>query len=362
MSTAPKPRRTRHAATLADVGREAGVSAMAASAVLNGAKTSSRIAEDTRQRIIEAARRLNYRPNAAARALAARRMDTIGFATTLARNELNQYFLEVFNGVIETASELGQNTTVFALADWREGAQRITRLCDGRIDGLILLAPLIDDPAQVTLPDHTPIVSIHANCELPGVIGVESDEEAGAYAMVRHLLSLGHRRILHLAGPAHSLGARRRVDGYLRAHREAGLDASPGHVVSGSFSTEAGAQLLRRWLDEHRGEDLPHAIFAGNDAMALGCLDVLMARGIAVPGQISVAGFDDTVLAHSARLATVRQPLRDLGHVAARLLVQSVDAKLGTGAPPASTRLVLPTELVPGGTLGPPRSGALPIA
>ncbi len=364
MSTPPsstKARTTRHAATLADVGREAGVSAMAASAVLNGAKTSARISDETRDRILEAARRLNYRPNATARALTHRRMNTLGLATTLSRDELNQYFLEVFNGVIEAAAELGQNTTVFALPDWTQGAARIPQLCDGRIDGLILLAPLLGPEDARYLPDHTPIVSIHANVDFPGVINLESDEEAGAQAMVSHLLAMGHRRILHLAGPTHSLGARRRVDGYLRAHALAGVEPLPDHVVTGDFTTESARRLLTQWLDTHRGEDLPQAIFAGNDAIAMGCLDVLTARGLSVPQQISLIGFDDTVLARAARLATVRQPLRELGQRAARLLVDSVDAKLGEAAPPTVTNLVLPTEFVVGATLGAPRSQPLRI-
>ncbi|HOG92511.1 MAG TPA: LacI family DNA-binding transcriptional regulator, partial [Opitutaceae bacterium] len=134
------------AATLADVGRAAGVSAMAASAVLNQAKTSSRISPDTRARILTAAAKLNYRPNIAARALAARRMNTIGLAAVVdLQGELNHYFMEVLNGVIEAAARHEQNTTVFTLHDWHHGASRVGGLCDGRIDGLILLAPLMSE-------------------------------------------------------------------------------------------------------------------------------------------------------------------------------------------------------------------------
>ncbi|SEL37491.1 transcriptional regulator, LacI family [Roseateles sp. YR242] len=361
MTTPAKPRNPRHAATLADVGREAGVSAMAASAVLNGARTSARISDETRERILEAARRLNYRPNATARALTNRRMNTLGLATTLNREELNQYFLEVFSGVVEAGAELGQNTTVFALEDWHRNAERIPSFCDGRIDGLILLAPLLDEQEAQRLPDHTPILSIHSNVVIPGVINLESDEEAGAQAMVTHLLTMGHHRILHLAGPSHSLGARRRVEGYLRAHALAGREPPPDHVVLGDFHAESGRRRLTQWLEAHCGEEMPHAIFAGNDAIAMGCLDVLVARGLQVPQQISLVGFDDTQLARSARMATVRQPLRELGQRAARLLVASVDAKLGEGTPPPATNLVLPTELVDGATLSAPRPGPLRI-
>jgi LacI family transcriptional regulator len=357
--TTPKPKRARHAATLADVGREAGVSAMAASAVLNGAKTSSRISEQTRQRILAAAAQLHYRANATARGLADRRMNTIGVATTLSRNELNQYFLEVFNGVVEAAAAAGQNTTVFALPDWKEGARRIPAICDGRIDGLILLAPLLDVDAAPYLPDHTPFVSVHANNELPGVVNLESDEESGAYEMVRHMLRLGHRRILHVAGPTDSIGARRRVEGYLRAHAAARIKPLPDHVVNGDFSAESGRRLLEQWMQRHHGEALPQAIFGGSDAIALGCLDTLAAHGIRTPADISVVGFDDTMLARSAHLATVRQPLREMGHRAVEMLMGRIEAKHLGGVQAAPTNIVLPTEIVLGQTLSKPRATPL---
>lgn len=361
-TTPPKPRKLSHAATLADVGREAGVSAMAASAVLNGAKTSSRIAEETRERILAAAEKLRYRPNATARALARRRMNTLGLLTTLSRVELNQYFLEVFNGVIEAAAEAGQNTTVFTIDDWQQAAQRIPSICDGRIDGLILLAPMLDPQAQLALPEHTPLVAVHANQELPGVANLESDEQAGACAMVERMLALGHRRILHLGGPAESLGARRRVAGYLAAHAQAGVQPPADHLLHGDFSSEDGARQLQDWLGRHRGEALPQAIFAGNDAIALGCLDVLAARGWRVPADISVVGFDDTLLARAAHLATVRQPLRELGQRAVSSLLARVDAKLqGLPAPGADT-LVLPTSLITGQTLAAPPAESPPIS
>ena len=108
--------RRRKAATLADVGREAGVSAMAASAVLNGSRTTSRISDETRQRVVEAAQRLGYRADETARALASRRTNTIGIAATLLGPEPNQYFLEVFNGVLQGAVAARQNTTVFPVS------------------------------------------------------------------------------------------------------------------------------------------------------------------------------------------------------------------------------------------------------
>jgi LacI family transcriptional regulator len=355
--------RVRHAATLADVGREAGVSIMAASAVLNGAKTSSRISDETRVRILAAAQKLQYRANATARALVDRRMNAIGVATTLSRNELNQYFLEVFNGVIEAAAEFDQNTTVFAVPDWKEGASRIPAICDSRIDGLILLAPLLEVEAAKYLPDHTPIVSVHANNEMPNVVNLESDEEVGAFEMVRHMLSLGHRRILHVGGPSDSIGAMRRVSGYLGAHAAAGVKPPDDYILPGDFTTHSGRRELEAWLQRHRGDPLPQAIFAASDAIAIGCLDTLAARGLRTPADVSVVGFDDTMLARSAHLATVRQPLREMGHRAVRLLMDRIEAKhQNTAYRAGSKNIVLPTEIVLGQSLAAPRTKPLAIS
>ncbi len=202
-----RPSKRARATTLADVGRAAGVSAMAASAVINGARTSSRIAPDTRDRILAAAVRLRYRPNAAARALASRRIHTIGVAGVVGGEELNHYFLDVLGGILSSAGRHDENTTLFALHDWSNDTVRLHELCDGRIDGLILIAPTLTRAAGRLLPEHTPFAALHANCPLPNVVNIESDEETGAADVTRHLISLGHRRILHLAGPRGFLGA-----------------------------------------------------------------------------------------------------------------------------------------------------------
>jgi LacI family transcriptional regulator len=289
-------------------------------------------------------------------------MNAIGVATTLSRNELNQYFLEVFNGVIEAAAEYDQNATVFAIPDWKDGASRIPAICDSRIDGLILLAPLLEIEAARYLPDHTPIVSVHANHELPNVVNLESDEEAGAFEMVSHMLALGHRRILHVGGPSDSIGATRRISGYLGAHAAAGVKPLDDYIIPGYFTTDSGRRELETWLQRHRGEPLPQAIFAASDAIAMGCLDTLSARGVRTPADVSVVGFDDTMMARSAHLATVRQPLREMGQRAVRLLMDRIEAKHRDAVYRVPSNIVLPTEIVLGQSLAAPRARSIAIA
>ena len=355
MSAAPKRKSRPRAATLADVGRVAGVSAMAASAVLNGARTSSRISELTKGRILAAAAKLNYRPNGAARALANRRMNTIGVAALFAGTEINQYFLEVFNGIVEAAASHRQTTTVFTLRSWKEEADRIPSFCDGRIDGLILVAPVLARETGESLPKHVPFVALHANTPMPNVINLESDEETGAYEVVRHLTTLGHRRIMHLSGPPDVVGGQRRIRGYRRALRDAGIKPDDTLTIETDFHQDSARQALRQWLRRHKGQPLPQAIFCVNDNAAIGCIEMLAEAGLRVPDDVSVVGFDDTLAARTTipQLTTVRQPLREMGHRAVEILLEEiVNRHSPSDMPPPP--IIFPTSIVHRASVGKP--------
>lgn len=330
---------------------------MAASVVLNGAKTSSRIAPETRQRLLEAAARLRYRPNAAARALANRRMDTIGVAAVvISERQLNHYFFEIFNGILEASSRHEQNTTVFTLHDWGQDPARLHDLCDGRIDGLILIAPTLTPEAVKLLPEHTPFVALHANRPLPNVVNIESDEERGAYEMVRHLIAQGHRRIMHISGAPTLLGAERRIRGYKRALSSARIPFNPDLLVNAEFTVVSGRDALRAWLRRHAGQPLPQALFCANDGIAIGCLEALAEIGLRVPDDISVAGFDDILAARMIipQLTTVRQPLHEMGNRAVELLLARIAEQKGDQAAAPLEPVVFPVDLVPRGSVGPP--------
>lgn len=350
-------------ATLLDVARAAGVSKMAASAALNGNQGSARVSIETRERVMAAAKKLCYRPNATARALTYRRTDAIGFVTTLMGRQPNPYCMEVLDGVVQGAGAADQSTVVFTLGSWDEAPTRIPALCDGRVDGLIVLAPRLEDDGQRWLPEHTPMVSVHASRDwCVGGVNVESAEEEGAYEMVRRMLALGHRRILHVGGPAGYPGADQRFDGYLRAHVAAGVTPLPNHVVRASFSAEGGREAMEAWLLRHRGQLLPEALFAGTDDIAVGCMEVLAARGMSVPRDISVVSFDHTVLARTLQMAAVRQPLHEMGYRAVEVLMQLIMATRGGDPYTGPSNLVLPTEPQMGRTLAEPRHEPLLVA
>jgi len=336
---------------------------MAASSALNGGRRgSARVSVETRERVLAAAQRLRYRPNATARALASQRTNAIGFVANFLGEEPNLYFLEVFSGVIQGAAQAGQTAAVFTLGAWDEAATRIPALCDGRVDGLILLGPRLQGDHLAWWPQHTPLVSVHADPLVSGMVNIESDDEAGAYEMVRHLIAIGHRRILHVGGPSGMSGADRRVEGYLRAHAEAGLTPAAGHVVRAALSVDGGREAMQAWLRRHRGRPLPEVVFGGNDAIAIGCVETLRARGLRVPDDVSVVGYDHNLMARAVQLATVRQPLHEMGRLAVEVLLRRIEA-LRQGEPDAEpANIVLPTELIPGTTLAAPRRTRLSIA
>lgn len=349
MARTPR-KKTHRAATLADVGRMAGVSAMAASAVLNGARTSSRISPETRKRIMDAAAKLRYRPNVAARALANRRMNTIGVASVVEAGTLNTYFLEVLNGIIEGASNRGQNTTVFRLHDWGKDIEKLQGFCDGRIDGIILLGPVISKAEAGLLPEHTPFTALHPNIIHPTIASIEVDEEKGAYEMVKYLISLGHRRILHLTGPKTMLGAERRIAGYKKALADAGLSFDPELLRESGYAIEAGRIAMSQWIDTHAGLPLPSAVFCANDSVAIGCMEVLASFGLRVPTDVSICGFDDSLAARTCvpQLTTVRQPLRLMGERAVELLMECIQQSHGPHGAQIDSKphIVFSTELV----------------
>src|SRR5207247_11215329 len=149
----PKTSRRGDAPTRKDGARAAGVSEMAASSALNGGRRGSvRVSVETRERVLAEAQRLGYLPNASARALKTQRTNALGFVTDMIGGEPNFYFLEVFSGVMQGAAGAGQTTSVFTLGHWDEAPARIPALGDGRVDGLILLAPLLRDDGSAWLP------------------------------------------------------------------------------------------------------------------------------------------------------------------------------------------------------------------
>jgi LacI family transcriptional regulator len=309
--------------TIRDVAREAGVSVATVSRVFND---SGPVRAETRRRIREVAGRLRFSPDGAARSLITRRTTTLG---VLLPDLYGEFFSEVIRGIDRTAQRHGYHLLVSGSHNDRSEIEAALRAMRGRVDGLLVMTPDVDGPALVAnLPESLPAVLLNCRAAGPTFDAINIDNYGGARAMVRHLLALGHRRVGIVRGPARNHDARERLRGYHAALRAAGALIDPALEAAGDFTEAAGYAGAAALLDAPRGRR-PTAVFAANDAMAVGALSALRERGVRVPGEVAVAGFDDIPIARytSPPLTTVRVAIPELGARGTETLLRAIASK-----------------------------------
>jgi LacI family transcriptional regulator len=301
-----------------DVAREAGVSHITVSRVVNGHPS---VRPETRARVEAAIQKLGYRRNSVARALKSRRSSTIG--VVIVGSDLFE-LPRILLGVETAAKEAGYWVSLAS----RQGessaddlVETLQRLTDQSVEAI---AVVTDRPVAVEalsgLVFGVPVaVVMSGSVPNPDLGFVEVDQELGARLAVRHLLDLGHRHIAHLTGALRTFDARARVDGWQTELATAGAQ---GARLEGDFSAESGFRLGHRLCTDDAG--LPTAVFAGNDLMAMGALAAFAERGVKVPQDVSVVGFDDMKGSGYLvpALTTVRQDFVHLGRSAIELLVR----------------------------------------
>jgi DNA-binding LacI/PurR family transcriptional regulator len=298
-----------------DVAREAGVSRALVSLVM---RDSPKVSEKRRTRVLAAAKRLGYRPNAMARGLASRRTRTIG---VLLNDLRNPFFAEMMEGIVEAADELDYRLLIGTGRRRAAGERRVVdAFFEHRTDGLLLVSPRLPLTEVLAIGRSTPTVAVGRPLRATHVDSVTNDDVAGAKLAVRHLEQLGHRRIAHIDG-GRGAGAAARRRGYVREMERLGLEP---HVVPGEFTDEAGVRAAERLLD---GNSLPTAVFAANDLVAAGALDRFEDSGLRIPRDISIIGYDNTFLAalHHMSLTTIDQPRPQIGRLALMTLVERID-------------------------------------
>jgi LacI family transcriptional regulator len=311
--------------TIKDVSREAGVSIKTVSRVLNREKYVGR---ETRERVEAVVARLNFRPSVAARSLAGRRSFQIAL---ICDNPSPYYVYEMQSGIRDRCEADG--VRMIAQPYGRESPKlldEIESLVEAtHVDGLILTPPVTDYPAVLDLLKRRQVrfVRVSPGTDLTLTSSTFIDNESAAAAMTRHLLDLGHRRIGFVAGHKSYATSAQRLNGYLRALRDAGITPDPALVRQGNYDFASGAAEGEALLALDRR---PTAIFASSDDMAAGVLVAAHRRGLDVPRALSVAGFDDTALAGYVwpPLTTIRQPTRQLAYQAADLLLAPEDAPI----------------------------------
>ncbi|GGS21768.1 LacI family DNA-binding transcriptional regulator [Deinococcus knuensis] len=321
--------------------------------VSNVINNKPNVRPQTRARVLAAIEATGYQVNPLARALAGGRARVL---SVLTRQQNLPYVTEVLMGAAQTAEELGYDLIVLMAGSRTDSdLSPMARLSAGTL----LIQPPPDVRARYPhLPAH--LVSVDGPSDRPLTV----DNASGALAATRYLIGLGHTRIAFISGmdaharrlagaphgtPGVGEDAPQRLNAYLHAMQQAGLDVPAGYVQSGDYSKRSGEDATRRLLAL---PDPPTAIFASGDAMAVGAVHTLQNLGLQVPEDLSVIGFDDLPMAAQARpaLTTVRQPLREMGAEGVRLLVRLAEGEALPGGPPAP----FPTELIVRASAAPP--------
>jgi DNA-binding LacI/PurR family transcriptional regulator len=336
------PRRRRP--TIYDVARLAGVSTATVSRALNG---TAAISAPTRAAIDDAIEQLGYRPNPIARSLVTKSTQTIAL---LLPDITNPFYAELVSGAEQVLAERDQAMLLCTTGGDPEQEARYLRLLrakhvDGAlVDGLVLPS----DRVAAFVEDGFPMVCLDRDIDSPLIPLVQVDNRLGARLATDHLLSLGHTRIAHVAGPVERI-SRERQAGYRDALAAAGIEPDPAIETPGDFVEAGGHAAMQRLLES--GARFT-AVFCANDLSAMGALHAIISSGRKVPLDLSIVGFDDLRLAPytSPGLTTIHQPAFEIAEHATELLLGLIRGR----APKSMLHLFAPTLVVRGST-GPPR-------
>lgn len=303
--------------TIHDVARQAGVSKSLVSLVIRGEQS---VSEKSRQAVLAAAARLNYRPNVMARSLVQQRTRILG---VMIADLKNPFFGDMVSGIQSRARESGY-TVLLSTTDYEERREEtaIESLLELQVDGLILAGPRIEEGSIAGSGSSVPVVVLNRRTTADNCDSVTNDDESGAQLAVEHCASLGHRAIAHIDG-GRGAGAAERRRGYRRAMRSLGLGDRVS-VVGGAFTEAGGYEGARKLLNRRRR---PSAIFAANDLCAIGALNAIEEAGLSIPDDISLIGYDNTSLAQlrHVSLTTIDQPAAQIGSMGVDLLLERLE-------------------------------------
>jgi DNA-binding LacI/PurR family transcriptional regulator len=339
--------------TLQDMANILNLSKSTVSRALSG---DPRVAEATRVRVECLAVQIGYTPNPIAQGLATRRTNTIGLAVPCAPRSLSDpFYLEFLGHAGNAAMKAGYSVLLSAEEEDGAGAHsaHVELAGSARVDGMILTEPKIrDERVEALKRARLPFVFLGMTRD-QDVSWVSCENRLGSAEAVEGLTRLGHARIACLAGPADQTASEARYQGYCEALVKAGIPLDLNLVASGDFTQAGGYAAMAEILE--RGNSVS-GVFASNDVMALGAMYALRERGLSIPEDVSVVGFDGIAFAQFSTppLATVRQPIDELGRVAVEILIELI-----RGDNQGPVHRVLPARFEPAGSAAPPGGGAL---
>ncbi|RME49761.1 MAG: LacI family transcriptional regulator [Caldilineae bacterium] len=329
--------------TIKDVAAEAGVSYQTVSRVINH---HANVRPETRARVLAAIERLNFRPNLAARSLPRQRSFIIGLVIPYEADYLfrDPHLLAQISGIDAEANARGYNLLLSTDGGSGDDLEAFERLLRNQVaDGVLVVETACSHIGCALLAqEHYPFVSLGYAPGVTPSYAVHADDREGARQATHHLLEKGHRRIGIINGPPTGAvqAMEERLGGHQQALQEAGLSFDPALMVYGDYTRPSGQRATEQLLAL---PDPPTAIFAFNDRMAIGAIWAIWAAGLRVPQDIAVVGFDDIPPAadFSPPLTTVRQPSKQIGAIATRLLFDVIE-----GHSPSENEVVLPAQLI----------------
>jgi LacI family transcriptional regulator len=338
------------AATIYDVAKRAGVSSMTVSRVVNG---ESNVREVTRTAVQKAMRELQFRPNKAARSLAGAVESRVGL---LYNNPSVAYFTEFLMGALEGSGRNGAQLVVdkCKISDQDAAAVAVRNLVKNGINGMVLTAPMSENSDLIAELKglNIAMAGVATGAFRGEVTCVGIDDARAAYDMTRYLIGLGHERIGFIKGHPSHTSSKQRLMGFEQAMRDAGAKVEKPKIAQGFYSYRSGMEAAEEILS---GRAIPTAIFASNDDMGSGALAVAHRKGLDVPRDLSVVGFDDTVAGSLwPALTTIRQPINDIASKIIDVILQNL-RDLRAGREPEYHNVVVPHLLVERESAVPPR-------
>lgn len=329
--------------TIYDVAQKAGVSISTVSRVLNN---NPNVLEDTRQKVLEAIKELNFKPNPIARGLVAKQTSLIEVFFSWSGYQFNlqsAWYVGLLNGINEVVQENQYGLLINTIAGVFDPQEVYRKVYHNAVDGVLMVSPYLEERDVLQMMDQkVPVVLIGYRTDDPRMDYVDSDNVQASVTVVDHLVKLGHKKIAFISGQAKtSRNATDRLKGFHQAMAKNGLEVPADHLVEGDFMRPSGEEAMKKLLAL---PDRPTAVFASNDLMALGAWDVIEEAGLTVGGDIALVGFDDITEAFTPpySLTTVRQDYRAISVEATRMLLEKIQSANNW----KPRQVLVPTQLV----------------
>lgn len=329
------------AVKIQDVAKKAGVSISTVSRVLNDYK---HVSSDLKDKVMKAVEELEYRPNQVARSLASQKTSLIGI---IVPDLTNHYYSRMISSIEEYASERNYNIVVCNIKEnLNKEVRYLNVLKEMWAEGIILMHEKIDQQTKEMLKAYNiPVVLASVKIDELNVSSVNIDDYKAAYDATTYLVQKGHKRIGIIAGDMRDITAGQlRYRGFVEALKENEIDINPLYIKEGKFKIEDGYQAMDEIFESC--EDVPTAIFAVSDSMAIGAMNCAIDRGYRVPDDISIIGFDNIDLAAAVRprLTTVNQPAEEIGQISVKILIDMINGKV------SEQEIILSHSIVEGNT------------